>query len=168
MHALVSCVQHLNSYFSPQHNNIIICCLPYIISSCGSAGTTLGGYRESSHGMKELLNLPPLVLKARHLSGSAFRWDQACLSRQWDGNPLGLELVAEDKPSEFSCMHAYNIIAITYVPITIMHTMRFFKMSSALFSSLQSMHIMQPRPVYTHLGHICYSRLGKGHNNLWS
>ena len=28
--------------------------------------------RESSHGTKELFNLPPLVLKARHLSGSAF------------------------------------------------------------------------------------------------
>ena len=54
-------------------------------------------------GMKELLNLPPLVLKARHLSGSAFCWNQACLSRQWDSNPLGLGLVAEDKP-EFSCI----------------------------------------------------------------
>ena len=31
--------------------------------------------RESSHGMKELLNLPPLVLKARHLSGSVFCGD---------------------------------------------------------------------------------------------
>ena len=30
----------------------------------------MGG--ESSHGTKELFNLPPLVLKARHLSGSAF------------------------------------------------------------------------------------------------
>ena len=28
--------------------------------------------RESSHEMKELFNLQPLVLKARHLSGSAF------------------------------------------------------------------------------------------------
>ena len=28
-------------------------------------------HRESSHGTKELLNLPILVLKARHLSGSA-------------------------------------------------------------------------------------------------
>ena len=28
--------------------------------------------RESSHGTKELFNLPPLVLKARHLSDSAF------------------------------------------------------------------------------------------------
>ena len=28
--------------------------------------------RESSHGSKELLNLPVLVLKARHISGSAF------------------------------------------------------------------------------------------------
>ena len=27
--------------------------------------------RESSHGIKELLNLPPLVLKARHPGGSA-------------------------------------------------------------------------------------------------
>ena len=33
--------------------------------------------------------------------------------RQWDGNPLGLGLVAEDKPSEFSC---------TYVPYTLIHT----------------------------------------------
>ena len=38
--------------------------------------------RESSHGTKELFNLPPLVLKARHLSGfsglglpeQAMRW----------------------------------------------------------------------------------------------
>ena len=28
--------------------------------------------RESSHGTEELFNLPTLVLKARHLSGSAF------------------------------------------------------------------------------------------------
>ena len=30
---------------------------------------------------------------------------------QWDGNPLilGWGLVAEDKPSEFSCTHAYSI-----------------------------------------------------------
>ena len=38
-----------------------------------------------------LLNIEHmLVLKARHLSGSAFCWDWACPSRQWDGNPLGL------------------------------------------------------------------------------
>ena len=47
-------------------------------------------------GMKKLLNLPPLVLKTRHISGSA------CLSRQWDDNPFGFGLIAEDKPSEFS------------------------------------------------------------------
>ena len=29
-------------------------------------------YRESSHGTKELFNLPTLALKARHLGGSAF------------------------------------------------------------------------------------------------
>ena len=46
--------------------------------------------RESSHGTKELFNLPPLVLKARHLSGSA-------------SAGLGLGLVVEDKPTEFSC-----------------------------------------------------------------
>ena len=33
------------------------------------------GYKHWSY-MKELLNLPPLVLKARHLSGSAFCWDR--------------------------------------------------------------------------------------------
>ena len=27
---------------------------------------------ENSHGIKELFNLPPLILKARHLSGSTF------------------------------------------------------------------------------------------------
>ena len=44
---------------------------------------------------KELFNLPLLqhvVLKARHLSGSAF-W--------WDTSRLGIG--CEDKPSEFSC-----------------------------------------------------------------
>ena len=57
--------------------------------------------RESSHGIKQLLNQPPLVLKAWHLSGFAFCWDSVCLSRQWDGYPLGLELVVEDEPTEF-------------------------------------------------------------------
>ena len=57
--------------------------------------------RESSHGMKELLNLPPLVLKDRHLGASAFA--EICLSRQWDDYPLGLGLVVEDKPTAFSC-----------------------------------------------------------------
>ena len=32
-----------------------------------------------------------------------------CLSRQWDGNPLGLGLVAEDKPSEFSWIHSWIV-----------------------------------------------------------
>ena len=27
-----------------------------------------------------------------------------CITWQWDGNPLGLGLVAKDKPSEFSCI----------------------------------------------------------------
>ena len=60
--------------------------------------------RESSHGIKELLNLSPTVLKARHLGGSAFCWDIG-LPEQAMGwlYPLGLGLVAEDKPTEFSC-----------------------------------------------------------------
>ena len=37
---------------------------------------------ESSHGTKELFNLPPLVLEARHLSGSAFCWVDIGLPEQ--------------------------------------------------------------------------------------
>ena len=44
--------------------------------------------RESSHGTKELFNLPPLVLKARHLSGSA------------------------DKPTELSCRVHFGLYTI--------------------------------------------------------
>ena len=50
---------------------------------------------------KRAFNLPPLVLKARHLSGSAFCW--VYLSRQWDGLPLGLGSVVKDGPTELSC-----------------------------------------------------------------
>ena len=39
---------------------------------CTCAYTHLVYHTESSHGTKELFNLPPLVLKARYLSGSAF------------------------------------------------------------------------------------------------
>ena len=57
-----------------------------------------------------LFNLPPLVLKARHLSGSAFCWviglpEQAM--RWMVGCPLDLGLVVEDKPTEFSCSLSY-------------------------------------------------------------
>ena len=34
----------------------------------------------------------------------AFAEIRVCLSRQWEGCPLGLGLVVEDKPTEFSCM----------------------------------------------------------------
>ena len=42
-------------------------------------------------GIKELINLPPLVLKARYLGGS---WE--CRTG-WDS--LGFGIVVEDKPS---------------------------------------------------------------------
>ena len=35
--------------------------------------------------------------------------------RQWDGNPLGLGLVAEDKPSEFSCTMPSKSTKITAI-----------------------------------------------------
>ena len=62
--------------------------------------------RESSHGTKELFNLPPLVLKAigtwvaLPFAGDIY----VCLSRHWDGFSLSLGLVVEDKPTEHSCM----------------------------------------------------------------
>ena len=52
----------------------------------------MGTQMEEQHLFEH--DLPPLVLKARHLGGSAF-----C----WDGFPLGLGLVVEDKPTELSC-----------------------------------------------------------------
>jgi hypothetical protein len=58
--------------------------------------------------LQKFFYIPPLVVKARHLriSGSTFCWD---LSRQWDGCPLGLGLVLEDKPTE-SMVLAYMYI----------------------------------------------------------
>ena len=67
--------------------------------------------RESSHGTKELFNLPPLVLKARHLSGSAFCLIDIGLPEQAVGGfPLGSGLVVEDRPSELSC--AVHVLAM--------------------------------------------------------
>ena len=52
-------------------------------------------------------NLPSLVLKARHLSGSAFCWVDIGLPEQAVGGfPLGLRLVVEDRPTELSCTNA--------------------------------------------------------------
>ena len=54
--------------------------------------------------LKELFNLPPLVLKARHLSGSAFCLIDIGLPEQAVGGfPLGLGLGVEDRPTELSC-----------------------------------------------------------------
>ena len=37
-----------------------------------------------------------------------------CLSRQWDGCPLGLELVVEDRPTDFSCIKIEDIIISSF------------------------------------------------------
>ena len=58
--------------------------------------------RESFHGTKELFNLPPLVLKARHLCGSAFCLNYVCLEQAVGWFPLRFGLVVEDKPTKFS------------------------------------------------------------------
>ena len=61
--------------------------------------------RESSSRTKELFNLPSLVLKARHLGGSAFcNFYRLEVSEQaLGGISLGFGIVVEDKPSELSC-----------------------------------------------------------------
>ena len=54
---------------------------------------------------KRAFNLPPLVLKVRHLSSSTFCWVNIGLPEQALGwFPLGLGLVMEDRPTELSCM----------------------------------------------------------------
>ena len=65
--------------------------------------------RESSHGRKELFNLPPLVLKARAPNdGSAFCIGFSKLEvpeQTLGGIPLGLGMVMKIKFFEFSCSH---------------------------------------------------------------
>ena len=41
---------------------------------------------------------------------------RVCLSRQWDGFPLGLVLVVEDKPTEFSCTCIFCLMKRSEVP----------------------------------------------------
>ena len=64
--------------------------------------------RESSHGRKELFNLPPLVLKARAPNdGSAFCIGFSRLEvpeQTLGGIPLGLGMVMKINFFEFSCM----------------------------------------------------------------
>ena len=63
--------------------------------------------RESSHGRKELFNLPPLVLKARAPNdGSAFCIGLSRLEvpeQTLGGIPLGLGMVMKINFFEFSC-----------------------------------------------------------------
>ena len=42
---------------------------------------------------------------ANYLLGEYYMY---CLSRQWDGSPLGLGLVVEDAPTELSCTCMYK------------------------------------------------------------
>ena len=75
--------------------------------------------RESSHGMKELLNLAEI---------------RFCLSRQWDGYPLGLGLVAEDKPTEFSLMNAiinFQELALHWI-MYLLHLIRYYSLSATI------------------------------------
>ena len=64
--------------------------------------------RESSHGRKELFNLPPLVLKARAPNdGSAFCIGFSKLEvpeQTLGGIPLGFGMVMKINFFEFSCM----------------------------------------------------------------
>ena len=69
--------------------------------------------RESSSRTKELLNLTPLVLKARHLGevgGSAFyNVDRLGMPEQaLGGISLDFGTVMEDKPCELSCTIDYR------------------------------------------------------------
>ena len=65
--------------------------------------------RESSHGRKELFNLPPLVLKARAPNdGSAFCIGFSRLEvpeQTLGGIPLGLGMVMKINFFEFSCIY---------------------------------------------------------------
>ena len=60
--------------------------------------------RESSSRTKELFNLPSLVLKARHLGGSAFCnfYRLGVPEQALGGIPLSFGIVVEDKPSKLS------------------------------------------------------------------
>ena len=69
--------------------------------------------RESSHGRKELFNLPPLVLKARAPNdGSAFCIGFSRLEvpeQTLGGIPLGLGMVMKINFFEFSCTSMYTV-----------------------------------------------------------
>ena len=72
--------------------------------------------RESSHGRKELLNLPPLVLKARAPNdGSAFCIGFSRLEvpeQTLGGIPLGLGMVMKINFFEFSCIHHIRFVYV--------------------------------------------------------
>ena len=74
--------------------------------------------RESSHGRKELFNLPPLVLKARAPNdGSAFCIGFSRLEvpeQTLGGIPLGLGMVMKINFFEFSCLKGLAKSAALY------------------------------------------------------
>ena len=73
-------------------------------------------YMESSHGTKELFNLPPLVLKARAPNdGSAFCIGFSRLEvpeQTLGGIPLGLGMVMKINFFEFSCTYTHCIYIV--------------------------------------------------------
>ena len=75
--------------------------------------------RESSHGRKELFNLPPLVLKARAPNdGSAFCIGFSRLEvpeQTLGGIPLGLGMVMKINFFEFSCTCTYALVFLSTV-----------------------------------------------------
>ena len=101
-------------------------------------------------------NLPPLVLKARHLrlSGSAFccmDWHSfAWAGSHWGGFPLDVGLVVEDRPTELSCIiliiikhcQSYSNMAIWFSVLLRVVPKWFHRphFASFLFLSLSSLH----------------------------
>ena len=106
VHCMVVMIHYYqHAYLGPVHDSCmhacVLCmlwCMYCMYCMLPVSMSHLGGYRESSHGTKELFNLsiPPLVLKTRHLSGSAFCLIDIGLPVQAVGGfPLGSGLVVE-------------------------------------------------------------------------
>ena len=102
--------------------------------------------RESSHGRKELFNLPPLVLKARAPNdGSAFCIGFSRLEvpeQTLGGIPLGLGMVMKINFFEFSCTSGKSVMVSLYnvhVQVILKYTIKlmcikYFNMASSTYT----------------------------------